>query len=574
MAMPGRAPTTLPAVVAGPVNNRFDGFQQRPDADQVDKTALLQRWLGSGLVTRCFLGRQINLFFDAMNFTLEDTIHHVKEIDNWKAPKELQRKFPYYLSGYDQKDQPIWMAEVGKYNVREQIEKGPEAARNLTLYMFQGVHRIYRSLYAKDQAGKEVRTGFFVGDCEGLDLNQATHLPTVTYALETLRKYNDFLPLLVGHVVAFNVNYIATLAFESLRPLLGGVFDKIELYGPDKARYQAALKKWIPAETIPTWYGGNKEYKPIQVFGIVHSEDARTIQSLRSVQVIIRHGDREADDSIENPKGKLTNKGKKQMYDVGQFLRERYENFLEKTHLTSTTSVLSSDNDRTIVSAHLVALGLSNGEVNGLDWLENTRQDMPIPVRTVPKEFDHILRINRRDCPKFEKLIQDSLIPFVTEFTEKNIEYFIKYVNHTGDLDVFNKSLLPDSLNTFTFYQEQAIYNKSIGLPLDEIAMDALLNPNLIYKPGFQAKYFDTLEKQRVYIGPFLRLFVDAFLVEDGKKLRIYSGHDKNLNALMNTLEIWQEPNLVPPVGATLISELHETSSGGKYLERVSGNPF
>ncbi|CAG7830304.1 unnamed protein product [Allacma fusca] len=115
------------------------------------------------------------------NFTLEDTIHHVKEVDSWKAPKELQRKFPYYLSGYDYKDQPVWIGEIGKYNVKEQIQKGPEAARNLTLYLFQGIHRIYRSMWDKDAPGKEIRTAFFIGDCEGLDLNQATHIPTVSY---------------------------------------------------------------------------------------------------------------------------------------------------------------------------------------------------------------------------------------------------------------------------------------------------------------------------------------------------------------------------------------------------------
>ncbi|CAG7718796.1 unnamed protein product, partial [Allacma fusca] len=83
-------------------------------------------------------------------------------------------------------------------------------------------------MWEKDTPGKEIRTAFFVGDCEGLDLNQATHIPTVSFVLNLLQQYSDFLALMVGQTIAFNVNYVATLAFESLRPVLGGVFDRIE----------------------------------------------------------------------------------------------------------------------------------------------------------------------------------------------------------------------------------------------------------------------------------------------------------------------------------------------------------
>ncbi|CAG7716837.1 unnamed protein product [Allacma fusca] len=201
------------------------------------------------------------------NFTLEDTIHHAKEVDSWRAPRELQEKFPYYLAGYDFKDQPVWVAEVGKYNIKEQVLKGHDAAHNLTLYLFQGVHRIIKSMMLKDTPTKEIRKVFFIGDCEGLDLNQATHLPTVSYALNIIRKYTDFVSLITGHVVGINVNYVATLAFESLHPALGNAFESIELHGSDKAKWKTVLQKWLPAKAIPTWYGGSKEFKPIKVYG-------------------------------------------------------------------------------------------------------------------------------------------------------------------------------------------------------------------------------------------------------------------------------------------------------------------
>ncbi|CAG7823227.1 unnamed protein product, partial [Allacma fusca] len=104
-------------------------------------------------------------------------------------------------------------------------------------------HRIIKSMTLKDTPTKEIKTAFLIGDCEGLDLNQATHLPTVSFVLDLLRKYSDFLALTVGHAVGINVNVVATLAFESLRPTLGGFFDNIELHGPNPAKWKTVLQK-------------------------------------------------------------------------------------------------------------------------------------------------------------------------------------------------------------------------------------------------------------------------------------------------------------------------------------------
>ncbi|CAG7729490.1 unnamed protein product, partial [Allacma fusca] len=43
------------------------------------------------------------------NFSLLNSINHVNGLEHWKAPQELQDKFPYYLSGYDYDDQPVWV---------------------------------------------------------------------------------------------------------------------------------------------------------------------------------------------------------------------------------------------------------------------------------------------------------------------------------------------------------------------------------------------------------------------------------------------------------------------------------
>jgi hypothetical protein len=157
--------------------------------------------------------------------------------------------------------------EFGKYNIREQLEKGPEFANNLTEYLFQGIHRAMKSMIAKDTPEKEVRNVILIGDCEGLDLTQSTHIATVSYLLTLLRRYNDFISQILERGIFFNMNYVATVLFDSFRPILGGVFSKFELYSANEAKWKDAMMKALPADAIPTWYGGNKGYKPIQVFG-------------------------------------------------------------------------------------------------------------------------------------------------------------------------------------------------------------------------------------------------------------------------------------------------------------------
>ncbi|CAG7731269.1 unnamed protein product, partial [Allacma fusca] len=90
------------------------------------------------------------------NFTFEEVIDWIDNADKWDSP-DLSKRFPYYLSGYDYEDRPIWISEVGKYNVRKVVERGPEGTADLERYAFQGVMRCLKSMYAKDIDGKEVR---------------------------------------------------------------------------------------------------------------------------------------------------------------------------------------------------------------------------------------------------------------------------------------------------------------------------------------------------------------------------------------------------------------------------------
>ncbi|CAG7716154.1 unnamed protein product, partial [Allacma fusca] len=62
-------------------------------------------------------------------------------------------------------------------------------------------------------------------------------------------------------------NYVTSMAFNSVRPILGGVFERVELFGTHRVKWMTELHKSLPKETIPSWYGGQKDYKPLEIYG-------------------------------------------------------------------------------------------------------------------------------------------------------------------------------------------------------------------------------------------------------------------------------------------------------------------
>jgi len=78
--------------------------------------------------------------------------------------------------------------------------------------------------------------------------------------------------------------------------------------------------------------------------------------------------------------------GKMQTYELGQFLRKRYDGFIPKKFHADHIFVRSSDMDRTIMSADTVLSGLYppiNKWNDRIDW-------QPIPVHSVPLEQDNV----------------------------------------------------------------------------------------------------------------------------------------------------------------------------------------
>uniref|UniRef100_A0A452HPV2 acid phosphatase n=1 Tax=Gopherus agassizii TaxID=38772 RepID=A0A452HPV2_9SAUR len=113
--------------------------------------------------------------------------------------------------------------------------------------------------------------------------------------------------------------------------------------------------------------------------------------------IVFRHGDRTPVENFptglhkesEWPQGfgQLTKIGMQQQYELGQYTRKRYSNFLNATYNRHEIFIQSTDYDRTIMSTQVYLAGLFPPVGNQI-WNPQILWQ-PIPVHTVPVSEDH-----------------------------------------------------------------------------------------------------------------------------------------------------------------------------------------
>ncbi|KAJ6641619.1 Testicular acid phosphatase like, partial [Pseudolycoriella hygida] len=85
--------------------------------------------------------------------------------------------------------------------------------------------------------------------------------------------------------------------------------------------------------------------------------------------VIFRHGERNINKSFPKDPyknesfwpggfGALTNAGKKEVYELGKYLRRRYANLIGQHYSSDEFYIQSTDYDRTLMSAQVLAAGI------------------------------------------------------------------------------------------------------------------------------------------------------------------------------------------------------------------------
>ncbi|CAG7831926.1 unnamed protein product [Allacma fusca] len=130
------------------------------------------------------------------------------DLDKWEPPVEFSQMFPYYLSGFDYENRPIWVVEVGKWDLRSVIERGPEWEKLFDTYADKILWEFWNSTNIKTTLEFPVKDGVLIVDFDGLDRNQLQSPGAVAYFFKKLRVVVSALPLAHG-VYIVNANFIA-----------------------------------------------------------------------------------------------------------------------------------------------------------------------------------------------------------------------------------------------------------------------------------------------------------------------------------------------------------------------------
>ncbi|XP_031365171.1 venom acid phosphatase Acph-1-like isoform X3 [Apis dorsata] len=288
-----------------------------------------------------------------------------------------------------------------------------------------------------------------------------------------------------------------------------------------------------------------------------------SLAELKLVQTIFRHGNKMPSNINFYPndpyinytyepagEGGLTNVGKMTMYKVGQFFRERYEDFLGEIYTKENILFRSDEVDRTVMSGQLVAAGLYPPSKEqrwnpDLNW-------QPIPVWTIPRTIDCLY--NTQFSPRFDMLrnIVEETDKDVIQFEKDNRDVYKYLSEHTGGNITQSK--------VFSLYQHLFDQN-NIGLELPEWTKSVFPHGKLdelaIYDILIRTR---TLESKQISGGIWIREWLnhvdDYISKKDRRKAFMYAAHDLNIACILSALGNFN--NEIPYYGNSLMFELHK----------------
>ncbi|XP_029178114.1 prostatic acid phosphatase-like [Nylanderia fulva] len=290
--------------------------------------------------------------------------------------------------------------------------------------------------------------------------------------------------------------------------------------------------------------------------------------TLRLVTVVTRHGERAPVDTYPNDPyikdnmepygwGQLTNKGRRNQYNQGLFLRKRYDSFVGSMYSPDIFYLQATAVDRTKMSGMLEAAAL---------WKPNERQlfkpDLawqPVTLFYQERPEDTLMLV-WNTCPKYTQLrssVND--LPEIRKVHEDNKQLFEELSNFTGmpittvdDVSsLYNTLLTEEEMNlTLPKWTEGYYPDKLIPLTLYELQLNT-------YNEKFR----------RLKGGPMLKKIVDdmrakreGVLQPRRRKMFMYVGHDSTIVTLLDTMSIWH--NQMPYCNIMTMIELHEDEDG------------
>lgn len=289
--------------------------------------------------------------------------------------------------------------------------------------------------------------------------------------------------------------------------------------------------------------------------------------------LVHRHGDRtpiesslsltnRADELIEASAkygyGQLTDLGKRRSYELGQFIRRRYDELLSPTFNRSEIYVRSTDSTRAKMTV-LTALAAVYPAPQD-NWSEDINWT-PIPYTTVPAKYDfNLATVN---CPELLTKVYSAYT-----LTASSIPALAPYQDVLDQWsEIVGLNLTQYPIYTYSL-NDVYTAQMSLGIPLDDDL--AAIYPEIAVIAGIALDALYSSYTSRVLsAGPLLNQFftvADQVIAgKDVQRVQIYSAHDLNVFAFETVTRVAEKQG-VPKYASAYALELRKVVDTGDYI--------
>ncbi|CAG9807128.1 unnamed protein product [Chironomus riparius] len=288
---------------------------------------------------------------------------------------------------------------------------------------------------------------------------------------------------------------------------------------------------------------------------------------LIAASVIFRHGDRTPvepypTDPYKDPKfwpvgfGQLTNTGKQQHFELGKWLRQRYNSLVSDKYNPDEMIVRSTDMDRTLMSALSDLSGFYPPK--GVDVWNEEIAWQPIPVHTVPEKLDDLLAA-KKSCPVYDYELKKLYKSAEFKAYDKKYKPLYKYLTENSGKKVDS---LQSVQNIFSCLHIEEIYNFTLPEWTKAVYPKKMFE---ISGLSFAVKTYTT-QLARLKTGPLLKEILHHYKNktdsltpknETKRNLWIYSAHDTTVANMLNTLGVFKAIGYHnPPYASSVLIEL------------------